>query len=415
MKDRHYKEQLSAFVDQELSTEDRQTIAEHLLHCEGCRSEYQKVKLGAACAARMPSADAPAGVWKFIDDEVRDGSTPSLEAFAKPRWFDVSHFGAFATAVLVVGLIAFFVLRATGPNETQTVAENQQPNGVGPEVGVVPINDSVQPTGEDPAAAIQTLPETTESASAQHAATASWDVETLAGAPKVAGAISSNKLPVGEYLETDGSSRARIEVASIGNVEVGPNSRVKLVGTNEQQHRLSLERGSLHARIAAPPRLFIVDTPSAAAVDLGCEYTLEVDQAGNSKLKVASGFVALEHAGRESIVPAGAACLTMKGKGLGTPFSLDATPEFERALRSFDFANGGSRAVGQIVKEANLYDIVSLWHLLSRVKTADRELVYDTLAKYVTPPVGVTREGVLSLNKPMLEKYREAVETVWFE
>jgi hypothetical protein len=56
---------------------------------------------------------------------------------------------------------------------------------------------------------------------------------------------------------------------------------------------LSLERGALHARIAAPPRLFIVDTPSAMAVDLGCEYKLDVDAAGNSRLHVTSGFVAL--------------------------------------------------------------------------------------------------------------------------
>ena len=107
--------------------------------------------------------------------------------------------------------------------------------------------------------------------------------------------------------------------------------------------------------------------------------------------------------------------MTMKGKGLGTPFSTDATVEFERALRSFDFANGGSRAVGEIVKEANVYDIVSLWHLLSRVAKNDRGTVYDTLARFVPPPAGVTREGILSLNKQMLEKYRAAVETVWFE
>lgn len=414
MKDRHYKEQLSAFVDQELSTEDRQMIAEHLLHCEGCRSEYQKVKLGAVFAARLSPADAPDSVWKFIDEEVRDGSKPSLEAFAKPRWFDVSHFGAFAAAVLVVGLLAFFVYRGLYPDETVSVDENQQETERGADAAVLPFNATVPPSGEIPANTYPAVPSNPELAPVINAVTASWDVETLAGAPKIAGAVSSDKLSVGEYLETDGSSRAKIEVASIGNVEVGPNSRVKLVGTNEQQHRLSLERGSLHAKIAAPPRLFIVDTPSAAAVDLGCEYTLEVDQAGNSKLKVTSGFVALEDAGRESIVPAGAACLTMKGKGLGTPFSLDATPEFERALRSFDFANGGSKAVAQIVKESNLYDIVSLWHLLSRVPKNDRPLVYDTLAKYVTPPAGVTRDGVLSLNKQMLEKYREAVETVWF-
>ena len=231
----------------------------------------------------------------------------------------------------------------------------------------------------------------------------------------VGAASSGSKLSVGEYLETDAASRARIEVAEIGSVEIAPNSRIKLVGTSEKQHRLSLERGGLHARIAAPPRLFIVDTPSAVAVDLGCEYTLEVDNGGNSKLNVTSGFVALERGGRESIVPAGASCLTMKGKGLGTPFSTEATPEFERALRRFDFGGGGSNAVKEIINKARPYDMITLWHLLSRVARNDRPLVYDALARLVAPPAGVTRDGIISLDKTMLERWRTSVENAWFE
>ena len=36
----------------------------------------------------------------------------------------------------------------------------------------------------------------------------------------------------------------------------------------------------MSARIWAPPRLFYVNTPSAVAEDLGCAYTLEVDDLG---------------------------------------------------------------------------------------------------------------------------------------
>jgi hypothetical protein len=413
MKVRHYKEQLSAFVNQELSTEDRQTIAEHLLHCENCRSEYQRAKLASGLASHLIATDAPKNVWTSIEGEIRSDAMPRLEAFARPQWFDLRHVGALATAVVVVGLITFFVYRGLFTGETPSVAQNEQQSGTSPDITSSSANSIEQPVTENSANMVPVSPAPANVA-ALTPNTPSWEVETIAGSPKIGGDASADKLPVGEYLETDSASRARIEVASIGNVEIGPNSRVKLVGTDEKQHRLSLERGSLHAKIAAPPRLFIVETPSAAAVDLGCEYTLEVDQAGNSKLIVKTGFVALEDAGRESIVPAGASCLTMRGKGLGTPFSTEATAEFERALRSFDFANGGSRAVGEIVKEANVYDIVSLWHLLSRVSKNDRGTIYDTLARFVTPPDGVTRDGVLALNKQMLEKYRSAVETVWF-
>ena len=89
------------------------------------------------------------------------------------------------------------------------------------------------------------------------------------------------------------------------------------------------------------------------------------------------------------------------------------TPEFERALRRFDFGGGGSRAVKEMVDRAEYYDIITLWHLLSRVTTNDRPAVYDALAKFVAPPSGVTREGIMSLDNGMLEHWRTSVETAW--
>src|SRR5207253_7821011 len=127
------------------------------------------------------------------------------------------------------------------------------------------------------------------------------------------------------WLETDSSSRAKISVGRIGQVEVDPNTRLRLVQTRLTEHRLALARGRMQARIWAPPRLFFVDTPSAEAVDLGCAYTLAVDDAGGSLLQVTSGYVAFVRDGRESKVPAGAVCVTRPGIGPGTPYFADAS------------------------------------------------------------------------------------------
>ncbi|HQU84541.1 MAG TPA: FecR family protein, partial [Pyrinomonadaceae bacterium] len=243
----------------------------------------------------------------------------------------------------------------------------------------------------------------------------SWNVEVLAGMPKIGNSFANEKIAVGEFLETDENSKAKIQVADIGNVEIAPNSRVKLVETKSTEHRLSLEKGELKAKIFAPPRLFIVDTPSAVAVDLGCEYTLEVDEFGNSKLHVTGGFVALENGNFSSIVPAGAIALTKKGKGIGTPFAEDSTADFQSALYKFDFENGGNAALETVLKEADLYDSLTLWHLLSKTQNAEREKVYDALKTKIAPPENVTREGILKLNKKMLDAWWQEIEHFWFD
>jgi hypothetical protein len=126
-----------------------------------------------------------------------------------------------------------------------------------------------------------------------------WQVARLDGKPRIGSSSigQTGNLAVGQWLETDASSRARIDVADIGYLEVAANSRIGLLKTGSKEHRLSLERGRIHARIWAPPRLFFVETPSATAVDYGCEYTLDVDDSGNSLLNVTEGWVSLSLTG----------------------------------------------------------------------------------------------------------------------
>ena len=109
----------------------------------------------------------------------------------------------------------------------------------------------------------------------QNAAIArSWEVARVAGQPRVASTplADTGRIAVGQTLETDAASRARIEVSTIGQVSVDTDTRVRLVETRKGRHKLALERGTLHAFITAPPGEFVVDTPSSTATDLGCVY-----------------------------------------------------------------------------------------------------------------------------------------------
>ena len=413
MAKKHYKDQLGAFIDRELPKEQQHEIGAHLMQCGHCRREHDRIKLGAQIAERMTRSDAPPSLWNEIEDRLDGRRAPQMALMGSTPHFGFRNWAGYtAAAVLVTALVsaAYFTLFSPDGDTHQQAAlvPGHETNG---ETNGAESNNLII------AEAVPATPDTVMGSNAPPSDTASvptWEFETIAGKPAVGAASGTDRLAVGDFLETDAASRARIEVADIGNVEIAPNSRVKLVGTAANEHRLSLERGSLHARIVAPPRLFIVDTPSAVAVDLGCEYKLEVDKAGNSFLHVTSGFVALERDGRESIVPAGAMCMTRKGKGLGTPFSADTSKEFRAALESFDFGGGGSRAVQSMLERREFYDMITLWHLLPRVSKADREKVYDALAAYVEPPADVTREGIMKLNKKMLESWRVEVESAWF-
>jgi len=422
MGQKHYKKELILFVDHELPQELQQEIGEHLFQCVDCRAAHDRIKLAASLVRQLQRADAPVSVWNEIE-KAQDGHRSPKVSLMPAAYFGYRNLVGYTIRLLiVVGLVSVVYLALFRAERNDAQKDVPVPIGIQnsqaslPDVAALPASSPLVPEQANivPPAGTNS-PEQAIAQTPVLASLSSWQVETISGSPKVGEASGANRLAVGQFLETDSASRARITVANIGNVEIQPNSRVKLVGTTAKEHRLSLEHGILQAQIAAPPRLFIVDTPSAVAVDLGCAYTLEVDKKGNSYLHVTSGFVALERGGRESIVPAGAMCITKRGIGLGTPFSADTSEVFKAALERFDFSKGGSRAVQTMLDNRNLYDTITLWHLLSRVQMADREKIYNALGEYVKPPADVTPNGILNLDKKMLESWRAEVERVWFE
>jgi hypothetical protein len=423
----HVSGELSAYCHTELAEEESRRVAEHLMGCARCRREFEEVKLGVKLAEQLPRATAPAALWaeieKALDERPGTVSTPRRRA-SFFRWPQL----AAACALLLIALAAALVWYSTRqPESIPQVAvtdetkqspppQSQQPEQTQPQppVPVVAQNPPVVSNTPRPNTSQPKRPAVNDQPAE---AAQTWEVARVAGAPKVGSKQleGSGRLAVGEWLETDASSQARVNVADIGEVDIGPNSRVRLLRTRSTEHRLALERGRLHAVIDAPPRLFIVETPSATAIDLGCSYTLEVDDAGRSRLHVTSGWVALELKGREAIVPAGAVCLTEPGKGPGTPYFDDASPAFRAALTRLDFQGGGANDLSVVLAEAREYDTLTLWHLLHRLRGLERARVYDRMASLIPPPHGVTREGVLKLNRTMLDLWKQELQWAWFE
>ena len=360
---KHVTKDISAYCHGELSNEESKQFAEHIIACAKCRAKFEEVKLGVKLAEQLPQLTAPDHLWRELE--------PLLGRPNENRSAVVWSWQMKAAAAVLLLLSGWGVWLVYSNRVDALLADKR-----------------------------------------------AWRVKRLDGTPTVgAEKISNNgELAVGEWLETDANSRAQIDVSSIGAVDIDENTRVRLLETRPTEHRLELARGKMSAHIWAPPRLFFVNTPSAVAADLGCAYTLEVNDQGSSLLRVTSGWVALELENRESIVPAGAACETRPSLGPGTPYFEDSAAGFQAALKKVDFdpdAATRSTALNAMLDQARPRDTLTLWHLLTRVEGEDRARVYDKMAALFPPPAGVTREGVLALNQQMLDSWRDAMETTW--
>jgi hypothetical protein len=353
---------LDDYVDGELAPAAALAVETHVGGCANCRAQLDALRTLLARTRELPRDIAPdSDLWRNLRAQIA-ARRGSLFARADITWADADQSPATLRWLAPLAIAATVALLAS-------VAER---NLASREAG--------------------------------------WSVAAVAGAPRIGAqpVREDARFRVGQWLETDADSRAKVAVGNIGEVNLEPNSRLRLVGVAATDHRLELARGTLSAFIWAPPRLFFVDTPSATAVDLGCAYTLKVDDQGNGELHVSTGYVALEEGERESIIRSGMMCLTRRGQGPGTPFAVDAPEPLRAALNRFDFERGAAAsALTQVLAHARPDDAVTLWHLLARTDSPQRGAVFDALAKLSPPPLGVTREGILAGSAKMRRAWAE--------
>jgi hypothetical protein len=350
---RHISEQLAAYVDGELAPRETRQAELHLRQCARCQAEREQVRTGMAVLEDLRMVEAPEAMWASIEAAFQESRSRRTPAVGQWRV-------AFAVA-LVLAVISAAYWAVTRPSGMR------------------------------------------------------WKVVRLEGSPTVgakhirgAGLVGS-----GEWIETDARSSATVKVGEIGSVEVEPNTRIRVVATRPREHRFALLRGEIRAKISAPPRLFFVDTASGTAVDLGCEYTLNIDEDGFGMLRVTKGWVSFQFKGLESLVPAGASCQTRPRAGPGIPYFDDAPGDLKQALERFAFEKAGSEALDIILDEARVRDTLTLWHLLSRVQAGDRGRVYDRIAALTPVPAGVSREQTLHLDTETLNRWKEELAWTW--
>lgn len=218
--------------------------------------------------------------------------------------------------------------------------------------------------------------------------------------------VARGVLPIGGVLDT-GESTAELAIANIGTAELAANTRVRLDRSEaNQRQEIHLERGRMHARVTAPPRIFAVTTPSTNVTDLGCEYTIEIDAKGKGWIEVQSGMVELESAAPAVVVaPAGTRARLREGRAASLPVSVTASAAVRDAVRAWE--EGTPDALTTLLAVVSPDDAITIANAAVLIP-GDRERVLIRLAVLAPPPGGVTVESAVA-EPAQLARWRDAI------
>lgn len=235
-----------------------------------------------------------------------------------------------------------------------------------------------------------------------------WEVVSLTGQPK----LDNNSMDKDDSftaegkIETDGNSSATFMIPEIGRLLFDVQTLAERTTNNNE---IKLNEGQIKKYEGDASDILTVITPLAKFTELykGGAFRLNVAEDGTCKLLVESGWMIVKIKEFESYVPKSFGCLIMRGK-YAIPYPLDSPPQLISLLENFTGANDPS--IGTILSLMTKKESLSLWHIIQLISTENRSIAFDRLNELVPIPAGVTKEGILALNKNMLLDWRQEIE-----
>lgn len=221
-----------------------------------------------------------------------------------------------------------------------------------------------------------------------------WKLVNLKGDAFVNG-VKSDKVNVGDWIQTDSISSVVLKIANVGDVSIEPNTKVRFIQSDDNVSRIEVMYGTVNTSTSQADK-FILQSSNMKVQDKGGSYSFKVDDKGNGVIYVNNGIANIESGDKSAVVTDGKFCYYKPEYGVGIPFRKDSKPEFQNALYNYDFNNGGVNSVYYAIANAMPEDYSSLLNLIPRVDDKTKYLVYNKLGKLA--PQALSTINIDSLN-----------------
>ena len=218
------------------------------------------------------------------------------------------------------------------------------------------------------------------------------------------------ELAENDIIETDAISRIVIQVPDVGSINLEPNSKIQRLPAN----KIQLLSGILSANKKGASKLLTLVVPGAEIKDyfLGGQFTLAVNEENITTVNVNDGWTTIVKNELETLLLPNHTCRIIPDSGIGLPYLNTSTSAFVEAVNNFCFTSpNNEEALISVLTKAELNNSVTLWNLMKRVTRKQRDMVIYTMFGLLgDPPIGVTDEGLRTLNAEMLQKLIEEIE-----
>lgn len=235
-----------------------------------------------------------------------------------------------------------------------------------------------------------------------------WEIIQSSGKPLIDKEVIGKGDSFGSEgtLTTDEVSSITLSLPGMGRFFIDNSSSVS---RTKNSNEIKLNYGNVKKFEGDATDVLVVLTPLAKFTELykGGAFKLNTFEDGTCRLVVESGWMVVNIKDFDSYVPKNFNCIITRGR-YAIPYPSDSSPELVVLLENFSGINDPS--FGTILSLASKKEALSLWHLIQLVSTENRTIGFDKLNEIIPVPSGITKAGILALNKEMLLEWRQEIE-----
>ncbi len=241
--------------------------------------------------------------------------------------------------------------------------------------------------------------------------TSPWKIEPLSGSYSINGNRTTGvELFVKDNVSTDILGKLKIKIKQDAEITLDTNSSFEIVSAKRNKNEIILRNGSLFFYALTLDANFILKYDLMKITDFKSNFVISILKNTNVLIEVSSGLIKVEVPDDEFFLGSDYICEIKNARAPLIPYHKEAS---EKLMTNLDYLNNSIQDLGAltaVVNSATEYDALTLLRLIEKVPIANRDMLYQKLSEFFPPPKGVTKQGVVSLKKSMLEEWFYSIE-----
>ncbi len=238
-----------------------------------------------------------------------------------------------------------------------------------------------------------------------------WQLKLEYGNYQIGTAGQKSSIDIEETLTTFDSTKVAMIIPNAGRVDVGSFSSLKIIKGKDSDNIFSLVLGKIYGNCRIDNPKLKIKTNLADIEVIAGRFTLELNNSGDLNLATDNGMLKVTTPAREILLVKDHRLRISANGNIGMPIHLRTNAQLAEIIEQFSFGDSKVIDHGLILQLATPIDGLTLLHLIMKAKTIEERIpIFEKLSEFYPLIPGITNEGILNLDKNMLDEWHRDIE-----